>query len=394
VEGAKFNMSINLSEEKKYLSELQNTLLKELSKLKEGTEKHSSEFYQSMKYLWENRSDMDAMEIFSNEQSINQIVRSGEFTAEQLNKIEKMLESPYFARIDFICNGEDSPMEVYIGRFSFIDGDHFFWVYDWRSPISSIYYDYEIGPASYEAPLGAINGELTTKRQYKIRNGNLEYALESNMNINDEILQRELSNNSDQKMKNILATIQKEQNKIIVDKAPILWFGITDEWKRIIAEDTTVIVRDYPRVKYEFINSNYYSDTANNVEYQLKEISSENVNEVFQYNKGLYGFWESKELFIENGLGFILLDGNKIIGHAISASVEDGEVEIDIRTDEQYRGKGIARYLTSCLIDKCLKTSRIPKWDCAVGNVPSNKLALKLGFEKVNEYPFSILSAE
>lgn len=137
-------MGINFSEEKFYLNTLQDILLKEFSKLKDGTGKYSKEFYESMKYLWENRSDMDSMEIFSNEQSINQIVRTGEFTMGQLNKIEKMLESPYFARIDFLYDGEDSPDKIYIGRFSFIDDQHFFWVYDWRSPIAGIYYDFDL----------------------------------------------------------------------------------------------------------------------------------------------------------------------------------------------------------------------------------------------------------
>jgi len=190
-----------------------------------------------MKYLWENRSDMDSMETFSNEQSINQIVRTGEFTKEQLSKIEKMLESPYFARIDFLYDGENSPDKIYIGRFSFIDDEHFFWVYDWRSPIAGTYYDFDLGPAYYEAPMGRIEGKLISKKQYKVRNGNLEYAVESNMTINDDVLQRELSKNSDQKMKNIVATIQREQNKIIRnEKADIIIIqGVAGSGKTSIA---------------------------------------------------------------------------------------------------------------------------------------------------------------
>lgn len=205
---------INLESEKKYLEDLQNQLLKKIDQLNVKTNEYSTGFYKSMKYLWENRSEMDRMEIFSNQQSINQIVSLGEITVDSLKRIKHLVESPYFARIDF-CEDEKDVNKIYIGRFTFKDDNHIFWVYDWRSPIAGMYYEYEIGSAFYDSPAGRIYGEITKKRQYKIKNGVLEYALESSMNINDEILQRELSVTSEKKMKNIIATIQKEQNRII-----------------------------------------------------------------------------------------------------------------------------------------------------------------------------------
>lgn len=208
-------MSINLSEELNYLTSLQDILLKEAGRLAEGTTSYSRQFRQSMKYLWENRSGMDAMEIFSTEQSVSQIVRSGEHTAGQLRTIESMLESPYFARIDFLEDGEEEAVKIYIGRFSFRGKRHDYLVYDWRSPIAGMYYDYDTGRAGYSAPAGAITGEISGKRQYKIEHGELKYALESDMSITDEVLQRELSATSDKKMKNIAATIQREQNRLI-----------------------------------------------------------------------------------------------------------------------------------------------------------------------------------
>ncbi|SCZ11232.1 GNAT family N-acetyltransferase [Alkaliphilus peptidifermentans] len=179
--------------------------------------------------------------------------------------------------------------------------------------------------------------------------------------------------------------------KIIIDKLPILWFGIPREWKVKMLQNTSVVIEDYPRNQYEFIEHNYNTCVGDYLEYKLKAISSENIDEVFEYNGDLYNFWRTKELFMENGFGYILLDDNKIIGHSISASVEDLEVEVDIGTEKGYRGKGIAKYLASCLIDVCLQRSMIPKWDCGVWNIPSDKLALKLGFRKLKEYPFSII---
>jgi len=182
-------------------------------------------------------------------------------------------------------------------------------------------------------------------------------------------------------------------SRIIVDKVSILWFGIPEEWRKKIVENTTVVVNDYPRVQYKFFGYDYDMYSMMNFEYKLKAINLDNIDEVFEYNKDLYTFWESKELFIKNGFGYILLDDNQIIGHAISASVEDGEAEIDIQTEKQYRGKGIAGYLASSLIEECLQRSIVPKWDCSVENKASNKLAQKLGFQMIKKYPFSIITS-
>ena len=88
-------------------------------------------------------------------------------------------------------------------------------IYDWRAPISSMFYDHELGEASYQSPSGEINGEISLKRQYRIRAGKMEFMIESALTVHDDILQKELSFNADDKMKNIVATIQREQNRII-----------------------------------------------------------------------------------------------------------------------------------------------------------------------------------
>lgn len=105
----------------------------------------------------------------------------------------------------------------YIGRFSFRHGYELL-ILDWRAPISGMFYDYEIGPAGFDAPSGRIEGYLAKKRQFGIKNGVLEYALETSANIQDDVLQKELSHTSSEKMKTIISTIQKEQNRIIRDE--------------------------------------------------------------------------------------------------------------------------------------------------------------------------------
>lgn len=202
-------------EESIYLDTIIEKLNDYLDTLDKKVKLYEDEFKESKKYLYENREDMDAMEIFSNEKSISQIVSSGEFISKQKTKIESLINTPYFARIDFRYDDEDEIEKIYIGRNAFIDNFGDMLIYDWRAPVSSMYYDFELGNASYDAPLGKVEGDITLKRQFKITKSKMDYVIESALSIGDEVLQRELSNTSDQRMKNIVATIQKEQNRII-----------------------------------------------------------------------------------------------------------------------------------------------------------------------------------
>jgi DNA helicase II / ATP-dependent DNA helicase PcrA len=141
--------------------------------------------------------------------------RGHEVTAKLKEKYERMLLSPYFGRIDFHEKGEEKAEKYYIGISNLINDTFEFLVYDWRAPVSSMFYDYEIGDAGYECPEGTINGKLTLKRQYKINRDKIEYMFDSNLKIDDEILQEILSKSTDNKMKAIVTTIQREQNKVI-----------------------------------------------------------------------------------------------------------------------------------------------------------------------------------
>jgi RimJ/RimL family protein N-acetyltransferase len=203
------------------------------------------------------------------------------------------------------------------------------------------------------------------------------------------LLGESIDDNFNTKLKEVLL------EKVIVDKVSIFWFGISEEWKKKFVDISSVTIRDYDRIQYKFIDSNYTLKSTNNhnyYDYRVERITLDNIDEVFKYNNELHTFWENKELFIGSGFGYIILDDNQIIGHSISASIEDKEVEIDIQTDESYRGKGIGEHLASCFINECLKRSMVPKWDCSAENVPSNKLAVRLGFQKIKKYPLSIIS--
>jgi DNA helicase-2/ATP-dependent DNA helicase PcrA len=136
----------------------------------------------------------------------------------QILQLENLIKSPYFARIDFRFDEDDLPENIYIGRSSLKkDNSYNFCVYDWRSPIASVFYRFATGQAYYDAPGGRMTGEVYLKRQYEINNGVLEYYFDSDVQIVDEFLRKLLSNNTTSNMKTIIESIQRDQDIVIRD---------------------------------------------------------------------------------------------------------------------------------------------------------------------------------
>lgn len=135
---------------------------------------------------------------------------------QQWKNMNRLLSSPYFGRLDFHEEGQENIEQIYIGVSSFIDEDELsFLIYDWRTPIASLYYDHTPGQASYNTPAGKIEGSMELKRQFQIQQGQLINMFDANETIGDELLQQVLGEGVDAQMKTIVATIQKEQNTII-----------------------------------------------------------------------------------------------------------------------------------------------------------------------------------
>ena len=237
-------------EEVEYLSKILEELRKESEKIIELTEQDKETIMATQRYMNEKVYDMDPMEIRANRQILENMVDSAYNLLAKNRRLQKMINSPYFGRISFFFDDKKSAdgikrgspvddkgnFQIYIGVHSFIK-DIKNIIYDWRSPIASMFYDYETGRAQYIAPRGTMTGEINLKRQYKINNGVMEYMFESDIKIDDEILQEQLSKSSSDKMKNIVATIQKEQNAIIRDeKSDVLIIqGVAGSGKTSIA---------------------------------------------------------------------------------------------------------------------------------------------------------------
>ena len=136
----------------------------------------------------------------------------------KLEKYKKVLDKPYFGRVDF-TEEEESKEAVYIGYQNIMNDENYdVMVYDWRAPIASMFYRNELGTASYEAPCGEIRGEISLKRQYEIEKGKLNYFFDCSLTITDDMLKEALGNNASTYMKNIVETIQKEQDMVIRNK--------------------------------------------------------------------------------------------------------------------------------------------------------------------------------
>lgn len=210
-------------EEQQYLESTILHIRKELDKELGMLEGRKTELIKLRKEMWENTahfaSDFEKLtEVSQYLSSLDSQTASYSSTKRQIDRYKRLLSSPYFGRFDFLEEASEEGEKIYIGIHNVIDMEnHCIIVYDWRAPISSIYYEYEMGNAKYIAPHGSIRGEVVLKRQYKIDHGCLEYFFDSSIRIDDEMLQQALYRNSSPKMRNIVETIQKEQNSIIRD---------------------------------------------------------------------------------------------------------------------------------------------------------------------------------
>ena len=201
-----------------FLEDIEEKLKNRLVQLKKELDEGQKEIENMHEYYWENYTEMDqyGYEDYDNQQALLHQVNSNEEKAKLKRRFEKMLDSPFFGRVDFQFEGEDEAEPFYIGIGNFAERAGMTpLIYDWRAPVSGLFYDYDKGPASYEAPSGTIRGEIAAKWQYKIRNGRMVYGFESDVKIDDEILKQELGNSGDAQLKSIVRTIQKEQNEII-----------------------------------------------------------------------------------------------------------------------------------------------------------------------------------
>ena len=212
--------------ENAYLKKVNTEIKTQLNKAVTDAGNYKREAIEIQKTMWEevkctptDLGDLDApAQLWQYQADISNQARKYKMSTNVVSRLEKMLKSPYFGRIDFKEDGEDAGEKIYIGIYNLRkEGSMEILVYDWRAPISGMFYDYEIGPSGYDCPMGRINGQMLLKRQYKIENERILYMFDSSLRINDEMLQEMLGRSTDNRMRTIVTSIQKEQNCVIRD---------------------------------------------------------------------------------------------------------------------------------------------------------------------------------
>lgn len=200
--------------EKRYLSKVQKIIKELIDKNNKDVKQSMDEATEFKKFIWEERRLMTARELLIERSRASFMADLVGKEIKNLNAYKKALKNSYFSRVDFLEKNHKKAKPLYIGLKGIAKNQHYY-VYDWRAPISSIYYNYNVGPAQYDTPDGEISGDIILKKQFKIENGKLIRAFTNDMNIDDDVLQEVLSKNSSLQMRNIVNTIQSEQNAII-----------------------------------------------------------------------------------------------------------------------------------------------------------------------------------
>lgn len=286
-------------QERQRLNRVYKLIQSEINLRDKNAEATKTEIVSMRKSFWDAivNSNKEIENVIEIAQRVNQLDQEQYQYERKINTIKKLrrLElSPYFGRVDFHEEGNSFCESIYIGISSFIDFDSGeIYIYDWRSPISSIFYEFETGPAEYNSPSGMIKGNILLKRQYKIFRNSIEYMFNSNVKIDDEILQEILGKNADDKMKNIVTTIQREQNKVIRDdKSSIVAVqGAAGSGKTSIAlHRIAYILYKYRDIALSsdniviFSPNQMFNDYISNV---LPELGEENINQTtfFEYSQ-------------------------------------------------------------------------------------------------------------
>lgn len=194
----------------KVLEQISHTTADNQTLIKENKNK----IKKSKTFFAENFYDFENDDLANINIQIESLEKQNDNLEKETKRLTKQKQSPYFGRFDFKASDESEADKYYIGLGLIQDGNKNL-VYDWRADICSLYYDDNFGKVSYSCSDGEIEGELSLKRQYKIEKGNLQYFIDSNMIIDDEILMEQLSKNATSKMHDIVSTIQKEQNVLI-----------------------------------------------------------------------------------------------------------------------------------------------------------------------------------
>ncbi|EOH74368.1 HelD family protein [Enterococcus malodoratus] len=203
--------------ETNYLATVKNKLESKIAEVENTLDMNEANYKELKHYTIDYKNELDKYEVYNHHQNLKFIDSRSVLESNILKKLNYQKNTPYFSKIAFQFLEEDEVEDFYIGRYGFADRFGEQLIYDWRAPISSLYYDFSLGDAYYESHGREFHGKLRLKRQFEIKDGTISFMVDTNDAINDELLMRELGKSTSNEMKTIIHTIQKEQNAAIRD---------------------------------------------------------------------------------------------------------------------------------------------------------------------------------
>ena len=291
--------------EENYLDKTVSLVRKKISKLGQELYDDDSKVLEFKKLIWDTHTEMDPSEMRSMMAESDLQVTIMQSKGNYLQRLFRIQNKPYFGSIRF--KEEDNEEEnIYIG-ITHVEDKLNYYVHDWRSPICSMFYDFETGPAYYKAPSGIIRGNITRKRQYIIEDAKLKHIFDNDLNISDSLLQEVLAEESSDKMKNIVNTIQEEQNKVIrnTEDKNLIVEGIAGSGKTSVAlHRIAFLLYRIPNLTsgnvVVFTPNKVFSEYISNV---LPELGEDNTYDMTFYDLLCQNINEYKD--IEDFTGFI-----------------------------------------------------------------------------------------
>lgn len=291
--------------EENYLDKTVSLVRKKISKLGQELYDDDSKVLEFKKLIWDTHTEMDPTEMRSMMAESDLQVTIMQNKGNYLQRLFRIQNKPYFGSIRF--KEEDNEEEnIYIG-ITHVEDKLNYYVHDWRSPICSMFYDFETGPAYYKAPSGIIRGDITRKRQYIIEDAKLKHIFDNDLNISDSLLQEVLAEESSDKMKNIVNTIQEEQNKVIrnTEDKNLIVEGIAGSGKTSVAlHRIAFLLYRIPNLTsgnvVVFTPNKVFSEYISNV---LPELGEDNTYDMTFYDLLCQNINEYKD--IEDFTGFI-----------------------------------------------------------------------------------------
>ena len=292
--------------ERNYLNKTVSLIRKKISKLGQELFDDDSKALEFKKLIWDTHTEMDPNEMRSMMAESDLQVSIMQSKGNYLQRLFRIQNKPYFGSIRFREEGSEEEDNIYIG-ITHVEDKLDYYVHDWRSPICSMFYDYETGPASYKAPSGIIKGNIIKKRQYIIEDAELKHIFDNDLNISDSLLQEVLAEESSDKMKNIVNTIQEEQNKVIrnTEDKNLIVEGIAGSGKTSVAlHRIAFLLYRIPNLTSSnvvvFTPNKVFSEYISNV---LPELGEDNTYDMTFYDLLCQNINEYKD--IENFTDFI-----------------------------------------------------------------------------------------